>query len=89
MQADHRRLPGAPEGIAATRPSRAASASTDSTRHPSVSAGPVVRPVKDGFCPTCEVTLDLHDTKDGEDESDCELAFWKADRIMQFQRMFR
>ena len=38
---------------------------------------------EDGFCEACEVTLDLHDTKDGEDESDCELAGARADRLLQ------
>ena len=47
-----------------------------------------MRPVEDGFCPTCEVTLDLHDTKDGEDEFDCEVAGGKADLLRQFDRMF-
>ena len=38
---------------------------------------------EDGFCEACKVTLDLHDTKDGEDESDCELAGAKADLLLQ------
>lgn len=40
--------------------------------------------VEPGFCPTCEVTLDLHDTTDGEDDFDCQLARRKADLLSSF-----
>lgn len=56
-------------------------------RRPPDSAGRVSS-VEDGFCPTCEVTLDLHDTKDGEDEFDCQIAGQKADLLTQFGGLF-
>lgn len=46
------------------------------------------RRVEDGFCPTCEVTLDLHDTTDGEDDFDCQIAGRKADLLTEFGGLF-
>lgn len=37
--------------------------------------------VERGFCPSCEVALQLHDTTDGEGEFDCHIAGRKADLL--------
>lgn len=44
-----------------------------------------------GFCPRCEVTLDLHPDSDPEDfdHSDCDAAVRKADLLVLFAGMGR
>lgn len=45
------------------------------------------RTPEDGFCPSCEVTLQLHDTTDGDDEFDCRMASRKAGLLSSFSRL--